>query len=240
MSHTGAAGGRRAADRIRKEHVMASYPAVFDIQQQESYDRVQVVIRIVVVIISSILAGILGWFFGLLYLAIPVLAAVMIAQKGAQQYLAESDDNMKSWLRWITALSAWFVMLTDRLPNQDPKETMRFDVTPDGEPSAGNVLLRIILAIPHAIVLGLLGIVAGILIIIAGIMVLIQEKYPEGIFTFLRGYLRWNVRMYVYLAGLAQAYPPFALDTGPEGGEPVGAGVTAQTPPPTTDTGATP
>jgi hypothetical protein len=31
--------------------------------------------------------------------------------------------------------------------------------------------------------------------------------------------------MYVYLAGLAQEYPPFALDTGPDGGEPVAAGV---------------
>ena len=219
---------------------MASYPVVFDIQQQESYDRVQVVIRIVVIVILSILAGVLGWFYGLLYLAIPVLAAVMIAQKGAQQYLADSENNMTSWLRWITALYAWFILLTDRLPNQDPKATMRFEVTPEGEPSAGHVLLRIILAIPHAFVLGLLGIVAGILILVAGIMILIQQKYPEGIFTFLRGYTRWNVRMYVYLAGLAQGYPPFALDTGPEGGEPVGAGVSAPTPPPIDDTGATP
>jgi hypothetical protein len=71
-------------------------------------------------------------------------------------------------------------------------------------------------------------------------MILIQEKYAEGIFGFIRGDLRWNARMYVYLAGLAQEYPPFALDTGTEGGEAVGAGVTPAPPTPGTGTGATP
>ena len=30
------------------------------------------------------------------------------------------------------------------------------------------------------------------------------------------GVLRWQARLYAYLAGLVDAYPPFALDTGPE------------------------
>lgn len=225
---------------------MASYPLVFDIGQQQTYNRVHVVIRLIIIIVLSAISVIpairfFGWIpGGILYLGVPVAAAILISQKGGRQYLDESDQNMKMWLRWIVAPGAYFSLLTDRLPTEDPKQTMRFEVTPDAEPSAGNVLLRIILVIPHAIVLGLLGIVAGILVIIAAIMVLIQEKYPEGIFTFLRGYLRWNARMYVYLGGLAQAYPPFAFDTGPEGGEPVAAGVVATRPPSGTDAGATP
>jgi hypothetical protein len=71
-------------------------------------------------------------------------------------------------------------------------------------------------------------------------MILVQEKYPEGIYGFLRGYTRWVARVYVYLAGLAQAYPPFALDTGREGGEAIAAGVVPTPQPPAADTGATP
>lgn len=195
---------------------MAAYGTTFDIEHQEKYDRTQVAIRILIVIVLSILAGAIGWIFGALYLAIPVLAAILISQKGAKQYHDESEQNMTMWLRYVVAFYAYLGLLTDKLPNEDPRQTLRFDVTPAGEPTAGGVLVRIITAIPHAIVLGLLGIVAGVLIVIAAIMIVVNESYPEGIFSFLRGYLRWQVRVYAYLAGLVQEYPPFALDTGPE------------------------
>jgi hypothetical protein len=200
---------------------MATYAATFNIDRQEKYDRTQVVIRVLVLIVLSIIGGALGWVHGLLYLGIPVVAAILISQKGAKTYLAEADQNMVLWMRYIIAFYAFIGLLTDKLPTKDSRETVRFEVTPTGEPSAGGVLLRIILAIPHAIVLGLLGIVAFVLLVIATIMILISETYPEGIFNFLRGYLRWEVRMFSYLAGLVDEYPPFALDTGVEGAAPM-------------------
>jgi hypothetical protein len=120
------------------------------------------------------------------------------------------------WQGYIIAAYAYLGLLTDRLPNEPVNQTLRFEVRPTGTPSVGQALLRIILAIPHAIVLGLLSIVAAILIVVAGIMILIQEKYPEGIYSFLRGYMRWYVRLLAYLGSLVDEYPPFALDTGSE------------------------
>ena len=212
---------------------MAPYAVVYDMAQQEKYDRVHVVIRVVIMVILSILAGAIGWIFGLAYLAVPVLAAILIAQKGAQKYFDEAEGNMVMWLRYLFAIYAYLGMMTDKLPNEDVKSYLRFDVTPAGTPSAGSVLLRIILAIPHAFILGLLGIVAGVLAIVAAIMVLIQESYPGGIFDFLRGYARWNARMYAYLAGFSPDYPPFAFDTGPEGGVAPAQVSTPQAPPTT-------
>ena len=194
---------------------MATYNSTFNIQRQEKYQRPQVAIRVLILIVLSII-GALGWVSGLLWLGIPVVAAILISQKGAATYFAESEQNMTKWLRYVTAFYAYIGMLTDKLPNEDPKQTLQFDVTPSGDPTVGGVLLRIILAIPHGIVLALLGIVAFVLLVIAAIMILIQESYPEGIFTFLRGYLRWEMRVYTYLAGFSQDYPPFALDTGDE------------------------
>jgi hypothetical protein len=196
---------------------MTSYGVTFDIERPLRYDRTQVLIRILIIVVASILAGALGWISTGLYLALPVLAAILISQKGAARYLAESEQNMTLWLRYIIAAYAYLGLLTDKLPNEDPHRTLRFEVTPSGDPTPGGVLVRIITAIPHAIVLGLLGVVAAVLIVVAAIMILVNESVPEGIHSFLRGYLRWQARVYVYLAGLVQEYPPFSFDIGPEG-----------------------
>jgi len=195
---------------------MTSYGVTFDIQQPERYDRVQIAIRVLIVIVGSVLVGALGWLPGALYLAIPILAAILISQKGAQTYFAESERNMAMWLRYIVAIYAYLGLLTDKLPNEDPRQTLRFEVAPSGEPTPGGVLLRIITAIPHYIVLALLSIVAVLLVLIAAIMILINETFPSGIYDFLRGYLRWEARVLGYLAGFDQNYPPFAFDTGSE------------------------
>lgn len=195
---------------------MAPYASTFDVAPQEKYDRTQVAIRLVVLIILSIIGGAIGWLPSLLFLGIPVAAAILISQHGPAQYFAEAENNMTKWLRLIVRLYAYIGLLTDRFPGEDADHPVSFSVTPAGTPSAGQVLLRIILVIPHAIVLALLGIVAGILLLIAAIMILVQESYPESIFGFLRGYVRWETRVLVYLAGLTDQYPPFALDTDSE------------------------
>ena len=112
------------------------------------------------------------------------------------------------------------------IPLSEPQTAVRFDIHPTGTPSVGQALLRIILAIPHLIVLALLGIVAGLLILIAAIMILVQESYPSSIYGFLRGYLRWHARVLAYLASLVDEYPPFALDTESETLQLLAAGTT--------------
>ncbi len=195
---------------------MAAYPVTFDITQPEKFDRVQIAIRIGILIVLAILGGALGWIFGAMYIIIPVAAAILISQKGAERYLAESGESVVKWLRILIAIHAYLGLLTDKLANEDPNTILRFDVQPTGTPSAGQALLRIFLAIPHYIVLAVLGIVGFVLIIVAAIMILVQESYPAGIFNFLRGLLRWEARLYAYLASLVDGYPPFAIDTGPE------------------------
>lgn len=195
------------------------YPVTFDAGRPETHDRVQIVIRILVLILLSIVGSFHG-LLGLLYVAIPVLAAILISQKGARAYLDGAGSNMGLWLRYVVAFYAYVLLLTDRLPTDDVKTIVRLDFAPDAEPTAGGVLVRIITAIPHGIVLAILGVVSLVLWVIAAVMVLVQERYPEGIWSFQRGYLRWTARVLGYLAGLAQAYPPFAFDTGPESAAP--------------------
>jgi hypothetical protein len=196
---------------------MATYPATFDAVQPPTLSRAHIGLRVVIIIVLSFLAGILGWLQGIVYLGIPVLAAILISQKGPETYLAEAEQGMAKWLRLLVGFYAYMILLTDKLPTDDADTGVRFEVRPTGTPSIGSALLRIITAIPHAFVLGLLGIVAFILVIVGAIVVLIQETVPEGIYSFLRGYMRWWARVLAYMGSLTDEYPPFALDTGQEG-----------------------
>ena len=63
--------------------------------------------------------------------------------------------------------------------------------------------------------LALLGIVSSLVGLIAAISILINERYPERLWTFQSGVIRWHARLLAYLASLVEAYPPFSFDAGP-------------------------
>jgi uncharacterized membrane protein len=193
-----------------------SYPVTFDVARPEKFERPQVFLRILVAVILSILGGALGWIFGLVYLVLPVVAAIFVSQKGGEKYLAEDGPRVTGWLRWIVAFYAYLGILTDRFPTEKPEEIVRFEVQTSGTPTVGSALLRLIYSIPSALVLSILGIVSAVIWIIAAVMVLVQESYPDGLYNFQRGILRWEARLLGYHASLVEQYPPFALDTAPE------------------------
>jgi len=192
------------------------YPVTFNIARPERFERPQVVLRILVIIVLSILAGAIGWVFGLVYLAVPVLAAIFISQKGGEKYIAEDGPRVTNWLRWYLAIYSYIAVLTDRFPTDDPATAVSFDVRPSGSPSVGSALLRLIYSIPSALVVALLGIVGAVIWVIAVISILINENYPEGLYDFQLGIMRWHARLMGYHASLVEQYPPFAVDTGPE------------------------
>lgn len=192
------------------------YPVTFDVARPEKLERPHVFLRILIAVILSILAGAIGWIFGLVYLVLPVVAAIFVSQKGGEKYLAEDGPRVTGWLRWIVAFYAYLGILTDRFPTEKPEEIVRFEVQTGGTPTVGSALLRLIYSIPSALVLAVLSIASAVIWIIAAVMVLVQENYPDGLYNFQRGILRWEARLLGYHASLVEQYPPFALDTEPE------------------------
>jgi hypothetical protein len=71
---------------------------------------------------------------------------------------------------------------------------------------------RLILAIPQLIVVAILGIAALLVWLIALFAVLFTGRWPEGLRTFVVGYIRWVTRVEAYIGLLTDAYPPFRLD----------------------------
>ena len=190
-----------------------AYPVTFSVDRPEKLERPHVFLRILVAVILSILGGALGWIFGLVYLVLPVVAAIFISQRGGEKYLAEDGPRVTGWLRWIVSFYAYLGILTDRFPTEKPEEIVRFEVQTSGTPTVGSALLRLIYSIPSALVLSILAIVSAVIWVIAAVMVLVQENYADGLYNFQRGILRWEARLLGYHASLVEQYPPFALDT---------------------------
>jgi hypothetical protein len=173
--------------------------------------RAHVGLRIALFVLFSWLLG-SSTSFGVTYLAFPVVAAVLIAQKGGQRFVAEDAQRMTIWLRFVSGLLAYLGLLSHELPTL-ARPTVILEMTPAGSPTVGSALLRILKGIPNAIVLAIFGCAGWVVWIIAAVAILIKEQYPVSLWNFQLGIVRWQVRLLAYLTSLVEPYPPFALDT---------------------------
>jgi hypothetical protein len=69
---------------------------------------------------------------------------------------------------------------------------------------------RLLLVIPVAIVLYVFGIVATIAVVIAWFAIVITGRYPDGLYQFVAGVVRFLTRVTAYTALLCDPYPPFS------------------------------
>ncbi len=75
-----------------------------------------------------------------------------------------------------------------------------------------SVVFRLILVIPQAIVLFLIGIAAFVVLVIGWFAALFTTRLPASCSDFLSGFLRWEARVDSYLFLLTDEYPPFTLE----------------------------
>jgi hypothetical protein len=181
---------------------------VFDLERPSAFRREHVLLRVAVLIVI----GWIGHPLGLLWIGLPVVAAILVSQKGGQRYLDENGPAVTRVLHWILDVTAYVALLTDRLPGPG-EHPVRFEPDRSGTPTTRSALLRILYAIPSLIVLAFLTFVGSIVWVIAAILVLAREQYPDGLWRFLRGVVRWEACVLAYLASLVNHYPPFAFDT---------------------------
>ena len=71
---------------------------------------------------------------------------------------------------------------------------------------------RLILAIPHFIAVFFYFLAAEVVVIISWFALLFTGRYPQGMYDFVAGALRYQTRVYGYASLLTDEYPPFSGD----------------------------
>jgi hypothetical protein len=192
---------------------MRDHPVHLAIEPSERFTRLQLLIRLLAFVVLGMLGLSLGGLFVAAYLVLPAIAAVRLTgRRDAARYLERDGPRLIAALRWFTAVYAWFGLATDKLPLRSPEETMRLEVRSTGRPTPGTALLRIVLGLPSALVLALLGVMGWLVWLWAALTVLVRERVGEGALSFLIGMQRWAVRLLVYQASLVEEYPPFSFE----------------------------
>jgi Domain of unknown function (DUF4389) len=74
-----------------------------------------------------------------------------------------------------------------------------------------STLFRLILAIPHLIVLSVLQFALAIAVVVAWFVLLFTGRWPVGLYDFVVGVLRYWTRVLAYIHLVTDVYPPFDL-----------------------------
>jgi Domain of unknown function (DUF4389) len=125
-------------------------------------------------------------------------------------------DFTRFFMRWRGSAVAYMALLRDEYPPFGPGDgsyPASFGVADFPETrDRWSVGLRLIYVIPQAIVLFFLGIAWAITAIIGWFAILLTGRYPEGLYTFGVGYMRWSIRVQAYVLLMRDEYPPFSFD----------------------------
>jgi hypothetical protein len=157
------------------------------------------------------------FFLGLVVWLLVLVSWIPVLAQGRQAPFI--TEIVGGTFRLSTRSALYALLATGAYPwfgiGNDHPITMTFDeYEPQnrlwGIPVLG-ITLRVILLIPHFLVLWVLGVAAGLLVLVSWIPVLVAGRQADGIVDFVAGVYRWSNRVGAYALLITGKYPPFRL-----------------------------
>jgi len=193
----------------------AVYPARLDIDYPEKLDRLTTFFRVIwiipiVIVLCLLTATGSGETVGGLFFVATMLMVVF-----RQRYPRWWFDFARELVRFEARVLAYLALLTDRYPSTVDEQSVHLEIDyPDAERDLNRwlPLVKWLLAIPHYIVLAVLGVSAIFVVVIAWFAILFTGRYPQALFDYVVGVGRWGLRVQAYAFLLVtDQYPPFSL-----------------------------
>jgi hypothetical protein len=186
----------------------------------EHRNRLTVALRPILAIPHAILVGPAGWVRpfgagGLLGSAAYVLAIVnwfALLVKGDD--LKGVRDFQMYYLRWRARSVAYMALFADEYPpfGDGPYPVSIDLVAPAAPRDRATIAVRLLLAIPHLLVLFFVLVAWFVTTVIAWFAIVFTGSYPAAFSAFAVGAMRWMIRVEAYLLLLVDEYPPFSID----------------------------
>ena len=197
------------------------YPVVVTLTPQTSpRNRLTTALRPVLAVPHAILAGPIYWSsrtggVGLLGAAAYVMAIVswFTLLITGEQFKGIREFSLY-YLRWRTRALAYMALFVDPYPPfGDQPYPVAIEVREPSQPrDTATIAVRLILAVPHLVLLCFLLIGWLITTIVAWFSILFTRSYPPSLYEFGLGVMRWGLRVEAYLLLLVDEYPPFSLE----------------------------
>jgi hypothetical protein len=205
---------------------MADYPVSFEVQPQATErNRVTVAFRFILAIPHMLLVGGPGFGIGVgvgvggdrTGVLGMVAAVAAFINWFIIVFTGRANEGLLSlqqyYLRWRARALAYEALLRDEYPpfgDGDYPVSADFPAVSEGR-NRWTVGFRFLLVIPQAIVLFFVLIAWVVTAIIGWFAVLFTGRYPDGLWRFGQGVMRWILRVEAYMLLLRDEYPPFSL-----------------------------
>ena len=121
-------------------------------------------------------------------------------------------DFFASYVRYVTHITAYVTLLADPYPGfaGAPGYPVDLEIAPPERQSRLVTAFRLLLAIPAAIVAGMLGFVLRVIAVLGWFACLALGRMPEGMRNLGSYCLRYEAQTYGYLLLLTDRYPSFS------------------------------
>jgi len=185
-----------------------AYPVTFEVEYPERLSRWPIFIKWLLVFPHFLILGVFGYLVELT----TFISWFAILFTG--RYPKALFDLAVVYFRWSARATAYLALLRDEYPpfgGGSPEYPVRVEIEYPEKLSRLLIFVKWLLAIPHIIILGLLGLVGFVVYVIAWFAILFTGRFPRSMFDFLVGIGRWYLRVYAYIWLMRDEYPPFSM-----------------------------
>jgi hypothetical protein len=125
---------------------------------------------------------------------------------------------LSGFYAYVQRFTAYTLLMTEAYPPFDTQPhpeypiRTRIEPPPEGRVANWRPLASWLLVIPHTFVLSFVFFGVFFALIGAWFSILFTRRFPPGIFGFVTGALRWNLRATAYQFFMTERYPPFSLE----------------------------
>src|SRR5262245_47049226 len=200
----------------------AAYPVSVTVEPQlERRNRLTTAFRPILALPHSILVGPIYWSnrtggVGLLGAAAYVLSIVSwFTLLITGEHIRGIRDFTMYYLRWRVRAVAYMALFVDPYPpfGDDGAYPASIEVAVPALPrDRATIAVRLLLAIPHFVLLFFLLIGWLVTAVVDWFVILLTGSSPPSLYPFGLGVMRWALRVETYLLLLVDEYPPFALE----------------------------
>lgn len=196
---------------------MSTQQVYFHVAKPDRYSPMQLLLRLAAAALLGMLGQSFGLVFILLYVGLPAYAALRLQQDDGTAFAQDDAPRLTRALHWLASVYAWLGLIVDRLPKQEPSETVEFRVSSGPPPrDSGAALRRVLSGLPSLVILAIMNVAGLVVWLFAAVSVIFSRQIGRGTHRFLVALQRFAFGLLAYQAGLVDILPSFGV-TEPSG-----------------------